>query len=79
LIYNPNNIVVTYDAAPLQHTFYSVILKAWVPADGTDSATSRAVFGRLSLALQTGDYLVFTLDHAGMPGEVQMQAALGYL
>jgi hypothetical protein len=78
-IYNPNNLVLTCDGAPLQDVFYSAILKTWVPADRADSATSRAVSGRLSLMLHDGDYLVFSIDHAGgVPGDVEMQVAFGY-
>lgn len=77
-IYNPNNLVVTYDVAPLQDIFYSAILKTWVSTDRTDSATSRGVFAQPSLDLSTGDYLVFGIDHSGVPGDLEMEVVLGY-
>src|SRR5271155_5290054 len=64
-IYNPNTLALTCDAAPLQDLFCAVILKSWVPVDGTASASSRGVFSRPSLTLRAGDYLVFSIDHTG--------------
>ncbi len=77
-VYNPNSLVVACDEAPLQDVFYSVILKSWVPTDKTDSATSRAIFGWPSLMLHIGDYLVFSVDHTGVPGNVEIQVVLEY-
>jgi hypothetical protein len=75
---NPNNIPVNGNSAMGQDLFYSVILKAWVPADGTGSSTSRQVFAKPSLVLNAGDYLVFHMDHAGAPGDGEMQVVLNY-
>jgi hypothetical protein len=58
--------------------FQLAILKTWVPADGTGSATWRNVSIELGLSLNPGDYLVFHMDHAGVPGDVEMQGTLGY-
>jgi hypothetical protein len=77
-VYNPNTLGLTCDAAPLQDLFYAVVLKSWVPMDGTAAAASRGVFARPSLVLRAGDYLVFSIDHSGVPGGVTVQAVLGY-
>ena len=42
-IVNPNNLTVAYDPVLYQDKFVSVILKTWVPSDGTASATARNV------------------------------------
>ncbi|MGA9981010.1 MAG: hypothetical protein WBQ08_20480 [Candidatus Sulfotelmatobacter sp.] len=55
-----------------------MILKTWVPADGTASSTSRHVSVARSLALNAGDYLVFNMSHAGVPGDAEMQVVLQY-
>jgi len=77
-IYNPNNLDVGADGFVLQDVFYHVILKTWVPADGTASATSRHVSATPLLTVQAGDYLVFHMNHAGVPGDAEMQVVLGY-
>ena len=55
-----------------------MILKTWVTADGTASSTSRHVRLAQSLALNAGDYLVFNMSHAGVPGDCEMQVVLEY-
>jgi hypothetical protein len=77
-IYNPNNLAVACEEMPLQDIFYSAILRSWVSADATDAVAERSVFGSPSLRLNTGDYLVFNINHAGVPGSVEMQVVLGY-
>ena len=77
-IHNPNNLNVGDDGYLLQNIFYSVILKTFVPADGTASSTSRHVSIARSLALNAGDYLVFNMSHAGVPGDAEMQVVLQY-
>jgi hypothetical protein len=67
-IYNPNGLNVGDDGYLLQNVFCSVILKTWVPKSGTASSTSRHVTAARSLALNAGDYLVFNMSHAGVPG-----------
>jgi hypothetical protein len=77
-IYNPNKLNVGDDGYLLQNIFCSVILKTWVPKSGTASSTSRHVTAARSLALNVGDYLVFNMSHAGVPGDAEMQVVLEY-
>ena len=77
-IYNPNGLNVGDDGYLLQNIFCSVILKTWVPKSGTASSTSRHVTAARSLALNAGDYLVFNMSHAGVPGDAEMQVVLQY-
>jgi len=77
-IHNPNNLNVGDDGYLLQNIFYSVILKTFVPADGAASSTSRHVSMARSLTLNAGDYLVFNMSHAGVPGDGEMQVVLQY-
>jgi hypothetical protein len=77
-IYNPHDLSVGADGFALQDVLYSVILKTWVPASGTASGTSRHVRATPSLALDARDYLVFHMDHAGVPGDAEMQVVLEY-
>jgi len=77
-IANPNNLSVAYDGALSQDKFVSVILKAWVPNDGTASATARNVTAYPSLTLNAGDYLVFHMDHAGVSVDAEMQVVINY-
>jgi hypothetical protein len=77
-IHNPNHLNVGDDGYLLQNIFYSVILKTWVPATGAGSSTYRHVSASPTLLLSAGDYLVFNLSHAGVPGDCEMQVALQY-
>jgi hypothetical protein len=74
---NPNKLNTGLGGV-VQDLFYSVILKSWVPADGTASSTSRNVSVQPGLLLSKGDFLVFHMDHAGVGGDVEMQATLQY-
>jgi hypothetical protein len=77
-IVNPNSLTVAYDGALSQDKFVSVILKTWVPSDGTASATARNVTAYPSLTLNAGDYLVFHMDHAGVSVDAEMQVVINY-
>jgi hypothetical protein len=76
--YNPNGVPINGNLILGQDLFYSVILKSWVPANGTSSAAARQVLGQPSLLLNAGDYLVFHMDHAGVAVDSEMQVVLGY-
>jgi hypothetical protein len=76
--YNPSGIVTVSDAAPLQDKFVSVILKSWVPLDGTASSATRHVHTEPDMALQKGDYLMFHMDHSGVEVKGEMQVVLAY-
>lgn len=78
-IYNPTGLSIAADGHPYQDKFFSVILKSWVPSDGTASSTARHVTATPNLALDRGDYLAFHMDHAGVQVDVEMQAVLAYL
>jgi hypothetical protein len=75
--HNPNKLNIGLGGV-VQDLFFNVILKTWVPADGTGGYTSRQVYAQPSLALNKGDYLMFHMDHAGVGGDVEMQAVLQY-
>jgi hypothetical protein len=75
---NPNNLTLYFDQNLSQDQFFSAILKTWVPADGTASATSRQFLGYPALAINTGDYLVFHMDHEGVSLDAEMQIVLAY-
>ena len=76
--YNPSGIAIVGDSAPLQDKFVSVILKSWVPLDGTASSASRHVHTEPDMALRQGDYLAFHMDHAGVEVKGEMQVVLSY-
>ena len=76
--YNPDSVQIVGNTNLSQDLFFSVILKSWVPADGTGSASARQVLGRPSLLLNPGDYLAFHMDHAGVGVDCEMQAILEY-
>jgi hypothetical protein len=75
---NPNGLGLVFDPNLLQDKFFSIILKSWVPLDGTAAATYRHVSTQPSLRVNAGDYLVFHMDHLGVPGDVEMQVVLTY-
>ncbi len=76
--HNPHKLNVVKDGYLLQNVFHNIILKSWVSPDGTGSSTHRHVRITPSLALHRGDYLVFTMDHAGVPGDCELQAVFEY-
>jgi hypothetical protein len=78
ILSNPNNLQVVFNSILAQDVFYSVILKAFVPGDGAASSASRHVFAQPQLQLNTGDFLVFHMDHAGVPCDGEMQVVLNY-
>jgi hypothetical protein len=76
--YNPRKLNLGADGYFLQNVFYNVILKTWVPDNGVASATSRHVSSTPLLPLTAGDYLTFHMNHAGVPGDCEMQVVLEY-
>ena len=75
---NPHNLSLFFDGAMLEGQFLAVILKTWVPNDGTACATSRQVLAYPSITLNAGDYLVFHMDHEGVDVDAEMQIVLQY-
>jgi hypothetical protein len=74
---NPNNLSFIRSGV-VQDQFLSVILKTWVPPDGSGCATSRQVLVYPALSLSAGDYLVFHMDHVGVALDAEMQIVLAY-
>jgi hypothetical protein len=78
LVSHPENFY-GYEHILLQDVFYHVILKTWVPRDGTASATSRFTHVEPQLQLSQGDFLVFQGGGDGiLGGDAEMQVVLGY-
>lgn len=77
-VYNPNNLNVVDDGFLLQEVLYNIILKTWVPAEGAGSSTFRHVSTAPLLRLNADDFLVFHMNHAGVPGDAEMQVVLNY-
>ncbi|HET9408226.1 MAG TPA: hypothetical protein VFO39_13380 [Candidatus Sulfotelmatobacter sp.] len=82
--YNPNGLTIgpkvpsTPPPSPGQDALYTVILKTYVPSNGNAATTDRHVLANSSLSLNAGDYLVFHMDHLGVPGDAEMQVVLNY-
>jgi hypothetical protein len=76
--YNPSNVYIVGNSPPFQDVFVSIILKSWVPLDGTASSASRHIHTEPDVALAQGDYLAFHMDHAGVEVDGEMQVVLGY-
>ena len=74
---NPHGLTLLASGM-VQDQFLSVILKTWIPPDGSGSATSRQVLVYPSLSLSVGDYLVFHMDHAGVSVDAEMQIVITY-
>ncbi len=75
---NPSGLNLNFNANPSQDEFLAIILKTWVPADGTASATSRHASAHPGLTLNAGDFLVFHMDHLGIGVDAEMQVILNY-
>src|SRR5262249_20828276 len=78
-VHNPNHLSVGYDGVLLQDAFYQVILKSWVPVDGTASSTSRNAHVEPNLVLSTSELLAFHMDSAWVAGDAEMQVPMSYL
>lgn len=76
--YNPSNVYIVGNSPPLQDVFLSIILKSWVPLDGTASSTSRHIRTEPDMPIAQGDYLAFHMDHSGVEVDGEMQVVLGY-
>jgi hypothetical protein len=75
---NPGGLQIGMDSQPFQDTFISVILKSWVPGDGTAAATYRHLQISPSISLSAGDYLVFTMNGGEITLDAEMQVILGF-
>lgn len=74
---NPNGLSLLASGM-VQDQFLAVILKTWIPPDGSGSATSRQVLVYPSLNVSAGDYLVFHMDHQGVSVDAEMQVVITY-
>ena len=75
---NPHKLSLFMNATVQQDQFLAVILKSWIPADGTASAMSRNVSVHPSVRVNAGDFLVFHMDHQGIGVDAEMQVVLTY-
>lgn len=73
---NPNNLTVAADSNPFLNIFYATVLKTWVPQPPTACVSARQVRSDRGLNLRAGDYLVFQINHTGVPGDGQMNVIL---
>jgi len=78
-IVNPNNLQTVADAYPGQGFLTRLILKSWVPKDGTASQVQRHVTLYPNMLVKSGSYIVFHMDHAGVVSvDSEIQVTLGY-
>ncbi|WP_048062597.1 hypothetical protein [Caldivirga maquilingensis] len=78
-IVNPNNLQTVADAYPGEGFLVRLILKSWVPSNGTASSVQRHVTLYPGVRISNGEYLIFHMDHAGVgPLDCEIQATLGY-
>ena len=78
-IVNPNNLQTVADAYPEEGFIIRLILKSWVPRNGTASSVQRHVTLYPGVKLRKFEYLVFHMDHAGVgPLDCEIQATIGY-
>lgn len=75
---NPAGVIWVGGGQPSGGELVNVILKSWVPADGTGSQDQRHVTLPLSLRVPAGSYLTCHMDHAGVAVDCEMQLVLGY-
>jgi hypothetical protein len=75
---NPEGVGTVGGGQPGGGDLVNVILKAWVPADGTAAQDQRHVTLPLSVRAPAGSYLTCHMDHAGVTVNCEMQLALGY-
>jgi hypothetical protein len=77
-VHNPNHLSIESDSVLLQDAFYQVILKSWVPVDGTASSASRNAHVEPNLSLSRNDFLAFSMTHGGVTGDAEMQVTMSY-
>lgn len=77
-VYNPAGVSVGNNPTLAQDSFMAIMLKTYVPSDGSGAYTSRHVTTPPNLSLNVGDYLVFHMDHAGVQVDTEMQVVLTY-
>lgn len=75
---NPNNLNIHSNPNLSRDAFYSVITKVWVPGDGSGGASYRHVSAEMQLSVNSGDFIAFHMDHAGVPVDAEMQVVLRY-
>jgi len=77
-VYNPNKLKIVGGGNLAEGQLVRLILKSWVPADGSCSQDSRHVYVTLGLSANKGDYLVFHADHAGVEVDFEVQGVIAY-
>lgn len=77
-VVNPAGVGMVGGGQPSEAELASMILKSWVPADGTGSQDQRHLTVPLSVQVPAGSYLACHMDHAGVMVNCEMMLALGY-
>ncbi len=77
-IYNPNKLKMVGGGNLAQGQLVRLILKSWVPVDGSCSQDSRHVYVPLGVTAKRGDYLTFHADHAGVEVDFEVQGVIAY-
>jgi hypothetical protein len=77
-VVNPAGVSWVGGGQPSNGELVNVILKSWVPDDGTGSQDQRHVTMPLSVPVAAGSYLACHMDHAGVAVNCEMQLVLGY-
>jgi len=55
-----------------------LILKSWVPADGSGSQDHRHIYLPLGLRVERGNYIVFHTDRPGTEVDFEVQGVIAY-
>lgn len=77
-VVNPAGVTMVGGGQPAGGELVNVILKSWVPADGTGSQDQRHVTMPLSVKVPAGSYVACHMDHVGVAVDCEMQLVLGY-
>lgn len=82
-VYNPANLdivgVQDQQTQLSNSNWFSLILKAFVPADGSGGTSGRHADVQPGLHIKRGDYIYFHMDHFGVgPVDGEMQTIIGY-
>jgi hypothetical protein len=77
-IVNPEGLGMAGGGQPSGAELVNLILKSFVPADGTGSQDQRHVTLPLSVDAPAGSYLACHMDHDGVAVNCEMQLVVGY-
>jgi len=77
-VHNPNSLKMVGGGKLVEGSLVRLILKSWVPVDGSGSQDHRHIFLPLGLRVEKGDYIVFHADHAGTEVDFEVQGVIAY-